>query len=349
MPTELVTIDEHNRSGFGLVRNGEQGSYDIVLRIIELVRSTVLLDKGFENFIKDTVKDAGFDSYSDTDKLFTFLYNYLKYGDDKTYSGTTYLQDVAGNIENIKSARQTLEDGFGDCDDLAILIASALAVLGYEPYLVVTAYGAEQKFSHIYVAVYHNNTRYVFDATLPDGQLNQEVIPTKKSEINVFDKIKGLDDFNGIFRGLKTMAKDASQNLLGIISLLPTGFIPKAAIQFSGAMFSGITDTDSLNTTASNIYGTLLDITRRLQQGTIALEVAQSKAREAYAQFALLDRTAENADAYDFFFKNIKQKVNYILSYGQTYSNVVTLNTSLIKYLAYGAIGFGILYIFKRD
>ncbi len=70
-----------------------------------------------------------------------------------------FVRDPVGH-ETVSSPRWTLQAGFGDCDDLALLIASMVGVVGIESRLVTVALqpNAPESFSHIYAEAFigHN-------------------------------------------------------------------------------------------------------------------------------------------------------------------------------------------------
>src|SRR5260221_11469400 len=102
MSTELIEY-KNEQPKFSWVRDGIQGNYDVLWRMIDIVRDSVLKDKGVENTVKELLHENDLNSYSDTNAVFSTIFNFVKNNID-------YLQDIAGNTESIKDARDTLQD-----------------------------------------------------------------------------------------------------------------------------------------------------------------------------------------------------------------------------------------------
>lgn len=348
MTTGIIEY-QNNKPRFGFIRDGVAGSYDIVWRMIDIVRNSVLLDKGFEDFVKQTVATNGFDSYSNTDTLFEFLYNFFKYGKDG-FDGIDYLQDIRGASESIKDARTTLQDEYGDCDDCAILTATALAVLGYSPLFVIAKYPDEDAFQHVYTVAYVNDKRYVFDLTIQDGHLNSEVENMQKEEIGIFEQRAETDGIKGVIRNIKYLVKETQANAREaapfLSSFLPVGLLGQTVAR---NLLGSATAEQSLNALGSEITGEITDAIIKLQNGLMTKEIALAIARKRYSQLFSIDRTQVDADTFNAIENKINRKIDYINSfvlYGTPQSVEPLLNTN--KLLLYGVLGVGAYYVIKQ-
>lgn len=336
---------ENDAPRYSLVRDGISGNIDVLWQMIQIVRDTVVKDKGFEDFIKQLIVDNGYDSYTNVDTLFNFLYDFVK-------QHVSYVQDIAGKTESIKDARTTLQDGYGDCDDMAILNASILAVLGYEPCFVIGKYPESDSFQHVYTATYVNGKRYVFDTTIPDGRLNGEVKEMQTVEFGIFDERPETDGIASVFRNLKYLFLHTKRNVNNAVPLL-SGFLPIGLLGkvVTSALFAGANDEaklQSVNALGSSVSTQLADIIIELQNGRLAIELAQSQANQAYNTFTTNIKDHET-DAYKSIDKRLQDKLNYINSYGSIGDNVITLNTTLMKYLGIGIVGVGVYWLFTKN
>lgn len=340
---------KHNSNKFPthyLIRDGRSGNFEIVLRMIELVRETNLTDRGFERWVKQLYVDAGLDHYSTTQQKFELIYNWVK-------TNVVYLQDVAGKIESIKSARETLSDGFGDCDDISVLIASMLAVLGYESKFVLARYVNERTdFQHVYVAQYVGKNRYVLDGTLLDGELGQEIKNEEIVEVGIFDTVKELQGIASLFRNTRQTAKNLGGTVLResgtILGSLPfgLGYISNQVISSGINLIADSRKTDlSLNETTSKINRKLDNIISRLEFCEIALDFAQLEANRSAVEIMLF----QDQPNFETAKKSIQQRLNYINNYkklGNT--DTVELDGKLMLLLGVSAIGVSVGYYLKK-
>lgn len=336
-----LQIYQNNEPTFnGLVRDGVQGNLDVLWRMIDIVRNTVILDKGFEDFVKQLEHDSGLNAYSDPEKIFTFFYDFIK-------KHISYIPDKEGKTESIKDARTTLRDEYGDCDDLSILSASILAVLGYEPFFVISKYPESNNFTHVYTAVYVKGKRYVFDNAFPEGSLNSEA-EMDKQEFGVFDDTPQTKGFVATVRNAKYVLLEAQSNLKSLTplfsSFLPFGFLGNNIIRKS--LFGDVNKAESLSELGSAVGGHLHSIIVELQNGRIPLRNAQSEAHSVYAQ--LYAYPAHDSDEFRMIDKKLKAKVYYIDHFTEI-SNIQksVTGTSYQKYLMYGLFGIGVYYLLK--
>lgn len=111
-----------------------------------LVRNDAMRDEGLCREAASILIRAGLDSHSDTDTILDHVFRYVQ--------RVKYIHDPGGNFDAIHSARETLAKGYGDCDDLSVLLATLLACLGFTPSFVMAKYSDDTNgFDHIYVEV----------------------------------------------------------------------------------------------------------------------------------------------------------------------------------------------------
>jgi len=106
-----------------------------------------------------------------------------------------YVRDMAG-VEQLHDPLTMLDMirrgvAQGDCDDVALLIATLLTSVGHSPYFRIIKYDATApNYSHIYVVVYERNyrdakKRLVLDGIIKDKDLGYEVPHAVGKEIRV--------------------------------------------------------------------------------------------------------------------------------------------------------------------
>lgn len=106
-----------------------------------------------------------------------------------------YLRDING-VETLIDPLTLIDqivrgEAQGDCDDMALLIATLLLAIGHEPYFRVVKYTRDSaSFNHIYVVDYENNPyqdreRIVLDAIIKDKPIGFEIGHASGAEIKV--------------------------------------------------------------------------------------------------------------------------------------------------------------------
>lgn len=348
MSTELRTqIADH--TDFGRVPDGKIGNVKVALNMVRLVRESVLFDEGLERWLKQRLVEAKDNSYTNPTDLFKFIF-------DLVHKNVAYIEDIAGNTESIKDARRTLEDGFGDCDDQAVLVATLLAMLGYEPSFILASTDPTI-FQHVYTILNVDGKRYAFDTTLPDSPaLNKEISAPYTQQIDVFGKVAGLDDLKGLFAGVRHLAKATVKNATDAVGFMPIGFVATTSIkQFGKNFLNGVTGEDaedSLGDIGSDVTSRLSAIINSLNDQTISVEAAQSQAHEIQKDFLTLRPNATDPNsirAYNIIAANVDHRMQYINSFGNIAPDVaIHANADLIKLLGLGAVVFGIYSVIKQ-
>lgn len=139
------------------LRKGKEGSLQTALEMAKLVRHAAVSDEGLERFTVQKLIDARLDSHSRPEDVIEIIFRFVQ--------SIPYIYDPAGSFDSVQDARHTLAKGYGDCDDLAVLLATMLALVGYKPRFVLARYKETTNgFDHVYVDVeLPGNTRIALD------------------------------------------------------------------------------------------------------------------------------------------------------------------------------------------
>lgn len=139
------------------LRKGKPGSLQTAAQMANLVREDAVKDEGLERFAKQILVNNKLDSHSNPRAVADALYDYTRQ--------LTYVFDPEGSADAIGSARQTIRNGYGDCDDLSVLLATLLAMVGFKPSFTLARYAdtADSSFDHVYVSVDIAGERIPFD------------------------------------------------------------------------------------------------------------------------------------------------------------------------------------------
>lgn len=132
-----------------------------VNKMIEMLRNPVQLAYA-RKFVEDILRytDYSKNKIKDVIRIFNFLKNKVR-----------FLKDIY-KVETIKTPKHLIEELktkgriVGDCDDLSMLLATFLKVIGYPVRFVITAVGNSLQYNHIYVEVNIDDKWYPLDLTL---------------------------------------------------------------------------------------------------------------------------------------------------------------------------------------
>ena len=330
------------------IRDGVNGNLDTVFQMIRITRESVRYDKGLEKFAKELLIKNDLDSYSKPSDIITVIYAYVN-------NSIKYIQDVAGNVEEIKSPRRTISDGYGDCDDIAILIAALCGCIGFETvYFIMAGYDNnvnENGFAHIYVRVLEKGQSFTLDATLPNdkAKVNREVKTTIKREIEIFHNVTGLDGVSGIYTNARHTAKKTLKGVIEIMpkisAFLPIDFLSNTAFSTGAEMLANVNNQRlSLNAVASRINKQLDEIILELMKSKIAYDLAKAKAAQIVAQLTAIELTKREQENLDSIKESIKEKFDFIKNF-PTYAkenNIKLVNLSSNAMLIASAAGLAI-------
>ena len=153
----LLRVTRPHNGEYFWIHRGKQGSLQTAWQMARLVREDTIRDEGLQRWAAEQLMKAGLDSHSDKRAILNLLLELTK--------TVTYIHDPAGAFDAVSSARQTLLKGSGDCDDLSVLLATLMALLGFQPRFVLARYKEKTKgYDHIYVdTVLPNGDRVVLD------------------------------------------------------------------------------------------------------------------------------------------------------------------------------------------
>lgn len=307
---KLETV-KNNSSTYTLIRNGVQGNLDTALQMANLVNDTVSYDLGFNQDIKSFFAAQGFNPYNNDNEILEKVVAFIK-------RQVKYIPDKAGKIESISDARQTLKQGFGDCDDLTVLAASIVGVLGFENVnFVLASYKKQETFDHIYLEVIgKNNERFVIDATLPDAKLNDELKPVNTYVVPVFHqdiKQKVAGAVIAVKNGTKRLVNDSLNTIPYAIQFMPLGLVSANLLQHG---ISLISDADlsqmSLSALGKEITSELDLLAAKVINQQIADVKAKTLAMQIAAQLGTYHPNANEQQDFIHIKNIIKEKVKYI-------------------------------------
>ncbi len=148
----LRVVSSNSGSRYYWIHNGKQGSIQTAAQMARLVREDTVKDEGLQRFAAQIVINAGLDSHAHKRDIVAAIFRYVKQ--------IHYIHDPTGSFDAVQNARTTIAKGFGDCDDLSVLLATLLALVGLTPRFVLARYKAKSKgYDHVYV-----------DVELPQGE-----------------------------------------------------------------------------------------------------------------------------------------------------------------------------------
>lgn len=110
-----------------------------------------------------------------------------------------YIPDPAGGNENLADARETIRDGWGDCDDLTILLCTLLGMIGVSTSLRMSRYTQNvDGFEHVYAIAHVPTGDLALDVAHKGARIGLEVkykdaytMPV----IEVSEQLRGVLDF----------------------------------------------------------------------------------------------------------------------------------------------------------
>jgi hypothetical protein len=349
---EVITQTKENELSKRFVRDGVAGNYEIIFEMIRVIRDSVNYDLSIKDIAVDILKADRLDSYSDKEKQLKAIFDFVK-------ENVIYIQDQAGLVESIKSARITLSDGYGDCDDISNTIATLVGCLGFEDVrLAMVKYlETDSTFVHIYPVVYlESGERIPLDATLPDWEFGKELTALEIKEIPVFQNVNGLDGLSGWFTNLKHYGKRAMRGAVETIpvavNFLPIGFV-SSTVMASGAQLLNQSATKplSLNATASKINQELDKIIIALIREEMAIDLATSHALQVSSQLSALSDIDRTSDEYKIIKNSVMTRLEFIKNFeayaALHYIKIVRLNATAMLALGAAGAAFGGYQLFK--
>ena len=148
----LRVVDRQGTPQYFWLYKGKQGSLQTAEQMARLVREDTIRDTELQKWAAQILINNGLDSHASKRDIVGAIFSYVKQ--------IKYIHDPAGAFDAIQAARTTIEKGFGDCDDLSVLLATLLAQVGLQPRFVLARYKPNSKgYDHVYV-----------DVVLPDNE-----------------------------------------------------------------------------------------------------------------------------------------------------------------------------------
>lgn len=194
--------DPASRQFFRLA-GGKRGSLQTAHIMAALVRKAAVHDKQLELFaVNNILVPNGLDSHSDPHEIVDAVYRYCQ--------KFTYAHDPAGSFDSVQSAREVIRDGKGDCDDLSVLLATLLALLGFKPRFVLAKYTqTNEGFDHVYVDLELPRGRLALDPSSRKHGIGWESPRAiERVAYPIFDgKVVGLGDMAGKVKQLFSSLK----------------------------------------------------------------------------------------------------------------------------------------------
>jgi len=142
----LRVISSNSGSQYYWIHKGKQGSIQTAAQMARLVREDTVKDEGLQRFAAQILMNAGLDSHANKRDVIAAIFRYVKQ--------LRYIHDPAGSFDSVQNARTTIAKGFGDCDDLSVLLATLLAQVGLTPRFVLARYKEKTSgYDHVYVDV----------------------------------------------------------------------------------------------------------------------------------------------------------------------------------------------------
>lgn len=142
----LRVVDRNGAPQYFWLHKGKQGSLQTAAQMARLVREDTVRDQELQRFAAQILINNHLDSHAHKRDIVGVIFAYVKQ--------IKYIHDPAGSFDAVQSARQTIEKGFGDCDDLSVLLATLLAQVGLQPRFVLARYKPNSKgYDHVYVDV----------------------------------------------------------------------------------------------------------------------------------------------------------------------------------------------------
>jgi predicted transglutaminase-like cysteine proteinase len=112
---------------------------------------------------KDNNKKSFDRSSKNAEKIYLYVRDNIKFIDD------------IENVETLQYPYVTIKNGFGDCDDMVILMGSLYRSIGYPVALVLVQMSGNSDYNHIYLAVLTDEGWKVCDAANKEGVFNWQL------------------------------------------------------------------------------------------------------------------------------------------------------------------------------
>lgn len=288
---KTLKIERLKAASFKQIRIGADGSMDVVNECIKLITDINYFDNEFHRFAVDEIYlKNNLTSYSPLETRLQAVYSYVR-------NKVAYVSDIKG-IEAIKDARAALSDGFGDCDDMTILVATLLGVLGVAPTLCIVKILKQKEgengkitnykpndFNHIYCVHRTGDKVYILDTVLKTDVFNQKADNVLEEKyIDVYPN--GLQNVAGVTDIVSKIGRTASylgRAAFPVIGYLPIPFAGNLS-QYIGKNFFNLTD-DSLSSIVSKINANLDSLIHQVKKNRVLKSQAIAQGEKIVKQF----------------------------------------------------------------
>jgi Transglutaminase-like superfamily len=181
-----------------------------------------------------------------------------------------YRRDPYG-FEQVKDARRTIADGYGDCGDKTVLMATLVAALGYKPRLAVISYRLPM-FQHEFVQVFVKGRWISYDPTPEEAIAGWESKGMGRWTFPIYDRGDDNDPYN------------LGGTNMGIVPLVIAGIkIAPMAIGLITNLF-GAGKRKADETKAHDAYGAVTDAVDKLESAIKAGQLTPADAANQYQQ-----------------------------------------------------------------
>lgn len=232
MPNSLFITDRFGRRRQWLAQ-GRAATLQTVREMRAICRASLgydggILDEGMHEFANQILFAAGVGGHKSRKEI-EVIFLYVR-------DRIIYRRDPAGGNESIADARTPIRLGFGDCDDLSVLLVTLLGFVGYRSRFVVARYNEETKdgFDHVYVEVSFKGKWIALDPTNPKAVVGwEEPRSLERRVYQIFsDKPGELEGFKSFF---KKLGKGALK-----VAPLALNVIPGIGTAASAAIMAGV-------------------------------------------------------------------------------------------------------------
>jgi hypothetical protein len=166
--------------------NSDRGNYETVemMKKVARQRASHPMVRGLALSILEQAGIPSHDFLTEARALAEYVQQEVRYVRD--IEGVEQLHDPLYMIEKLKAGTAQ-----GDCDDMAMLLATLLLSVGHSPLFAIVRYRSTSgPFNHIYVVEYDKNwgktkKRLVMDCILKDRHIGNEVPHVSRKEIKI--------------------------------------------------------------------------------------------------------------------------------------------------------------------
>lgn len=138
------------------IPSGDDGTAKTI-NIIKRFADVYSTDFKIITIARNIVSGTSGDKTDQADALFYFVKENVRYIDDPT------------TVEMVQSPMITLQAGWGDCDDFAVLLATLNQAIGNNVGFVTVSQEGEKEYSHVFLAVFTDKGVRFYDPTIKES------------------------------------------------------------------------------------------------------------------------------------------------------------------------------------